>query len=125
MTAFPKSPIADHAFVPFPASGVLYDETDEAAWIVVLQRDGTIRGPRPALTYMPVQRGLPHDVVAYHLMEAVEAAALAAKGNTDVLSMRASRVGRKAAPLLMGIGVGMVLAALAAPSMGISREDDL
>lgn len=125
MTAFPQSPFQDHAFVPFPASGVLYDETGEASWIVVLQRDGVIRGPRPALTYIPVQRGLPRDVVAYHLMDAAEAAAIAAGSDTDLLSTRTSRAGRRAVPVLLGMGLGMVLAALAAPAMDVTRKDDL
>lgn len=125
MTGFPPSPIAGHAFIPFPASGDLHDETGQSAWIVILQRDGTIRGPRPALTYVPVQRGLPHDVVAYHLMDADDAAALASGRNTDVLSSRPSRTSRKVAPLLLGIGIGVVLAALAAPPMDRIREDDL
>jgi hypothetical protein len=121
MTRLPASPFADHAFLPLPASGDLYDETGQSAWIVVLQRDGTIRGPRPALTYVPVRRGLPHDVVAYHLMDA---AAFASNTDTDVLSTRPSRSSRKVATLLLGIGIGVLLAVLAGPSMDL-LEDDL
>lgn len=111
-TKFPASPYANHAFLPFPESGNLYTETSEQGWVVVLQRDGTIRGPMPALTYVPVQRGKPNDVIAYHMMNKDEGLKIWAKWTasgqiTDVVSTRAGRMTGQ-------VGVGLSFAIVAA-----------
>ena len=111
---FPASPIPGHAFVPFPEKGMLYDVVGEDEWIVILQRDHAVRGPRPALCYVPVQRGLPSDIIGYHLMNAEQAEAIADRQMTDVLRLAPSVRNR----MMLGcILAASLLATLAAAKM--------
>ena len=67
---FPPSPFPGHAFLPNEPDGSLLGTLiAETEWIVVLQRDGTMRGPRPAMCYGLRHRGGPTDIMALHIHE--------------------------------------------------------
>ena len=65
---FPKSPFPGHVFVANDGTGsIIGDDVKDTDWVVVLQRDGTMRGPRPAMCYKFKHLGGPADVVAFHI----------------------------------------------------------
>ena len=113
--SLPPSPFPDHAFLPFPEGGMLYNLVHEDDWIVIVQRDLTIRGPRPALCYIAVQHGLPTDIIGYHRIDAAKGEAIAQRQRgTDILRL-APRFKRD-----MTIGsilIASMLAMLAAATM--------
>lgn len=66
--SFPASPFPGHVFVANDGSGALIGkDIKETDWVVVLQRDDTIRGPRPAMCYRFRHLGGPADVKAFHI----------------------------------------------------------
>lgn len=68
--SFPASPFPGHVFVANDGSGAIVgDDIKETDWVVVLQRDKTIRGPRPAMCYKFRHLGGPSDVIAFHIHE--------------------------------------------------------
>ena len=69
MKPFPASPFANHEFIENPADGSLAVHLSPLDWHVVLQRDGTIRGPRPVGRYPLRHLGLPRDVIALHVVD--------------------------------------------------------
>lgn len=69
MNEFPASPFDGHAFIANPADGSIANSLSPVDWHVVLQRDGTIRGPRPVGRYPLRHLGLPTDVMALHVVD--------------------------------------------------------
>ena len=66
--SFPASPFPGHVFVAHDGNGaIIGSDIKETDWVVVLQRDKTIRGPRPAMCYRFRHLGGPTDVIAFHI----------------------------------------------------------
>lgn len=69
MKDFPPSPFEGHAFVENPADGSMMNELSLNDWHVIIQRDGTIRGPRPVGRYRLRHLGAPSDVMGLHIVD--------------------------------------------------------
>ena len=69
MKDFPPSPFEGHAFVENPADGSMMNELSLNDWHVIIQRDGTIRGPRPVGRYRLRHLGGPTDVIGLHIVD--------------------------------------------------------
>tara|TARA_Y100001968_G_scaffold213090_1_gene196126 strand:+ start:149 stop:610 length:462 start_codon:yes stop_codon:yes gene_type:complete len=69
MKDFPPSPFEGHAFVENPADGSMMNELSLNDWHVIIQRDGTIRGPRPVGRYRLRHLGGPSDVMGLHIVD--------------------------------------------------------